>query len=479
MELTLGIDLGTSYFKLGLFDREGQLRGLGRVGVLKSDVNGLQCELTVKNFWALLREGLSCACRQAGVDASQIQAISYSSQANSFVLLDHDLQPLTPLILWPDLRVEKSDDSVYELFHREDFQEVTGMGFYSRELCLEKLCWFRRNEPELWSRVCRVMTISDYLVYCLTGNAIGDEATASLLGLWDLQSRQWWDEALQTVRLDRSLFSQPLRPGSSAGAVNLNGSKRLCVKPGVAVAVGTLDHHAASIGAGLCRLADLSVSVGTVIACLGSKQCYEILPNCCTGPGCGEEEYYQLSFNNNGASALQWYQKEYARELSIVELVRLAGTVGMGSDGLFALPETNQYNDLDGFINRKPSHHHGHFVRAIMESSSASLIDLVNLLCADDPPNRVVVTGGGAKSDLWQQIRANLLDMEIITPNCAEPACCGAGMFAAVAAGWFAGLQEVGKAWLSAEKKFKPDPVAVESYRKWYKRWKEVVSEHR
>ncbi len=157
----------------------------------------------------------------------------------------------------------------------------------------------------------------------------------------------------------------------------------------------------------------------------------------------------------------------------------LARTVGVGSDGLFALPETNQYNDLDGFINRKPLHHHGHFVRAIMESSAASLVGLGNLLCAENPPSRVVVTGGGARSDLWQQIRADLLCVEIITPNCAEPACCGAGIFAAVAAGWFESLQEAGKAWLSAEKKFKPDPVAVESYRKWCKRWKEVVSEHR
>lgn len=65
MELTLGIDLGTSYFKLGLFDRAGQLRGLGRVGVLKSNVNGLQRELTVKNFWALLREGTKL-CLQRG-----------------------------------------------------------------------------------------------------------------------------------------------------------------------------------------------------------------------------------------------------------------------------------------------------------------------------------------------------------------------------------------------------------------------------
>ena len=76
MELTLGIDLGTSYFKLGLFDRHGKLCGLGRVEVLKSTGNGTLCELTLEDFWALLREGLDCACRQAGVNASLIQAVS-------------------------------------------------------------------------------------------------------------------------------------------------------------------------------------------------------------------------------------------------------------------------------------------------------------------------------------------------------------------------------------------------------------------
>ena len=104
MELVLGIDLGTSYFKLGLFDRTGKLHGFGRVLVEKDTENGNRCQLPVERFWSLLCQGLTEACKQAQAQPEDIKAVSYSSQANSFVLLGEDSQPLTALILWPDSR---------------------------------------------------------------------------------------------------------------------------------------------------------------------------------------------------------------------------------------------------------------------------------------------------------------------------------------------------------------------------------------
>ena len=128
MQLVLGIDLGTSYFKLGLFDREGELRGLGRVAVAPDVGDGSRCELPVERFWSHLAEALSQALAQAGAKAADVRALAYSSQANSFVLLDRRDEPLTPLILWTDARATPPDAAVEDLWGRSDFLPATGVG---------------------------------------------------------------------------------------------------------------------------------------------------------------------------------------------------------------------------------------------------------------------------------------------------------------------------------------------------------------
>ena len=104
MDYVLGIDLGTSYFKLGVFNRKGDLCGFGRIHVPKDKGDGTRSEIPIDRFWRLLRQCLTDACREAGIQADQIKAVSYSSQANSFILFDTNNQPLTPLILWNDDR---------------------------------------------------------------------------------------------------------------------------------------------------------------------------------------------------------------------------------------------------------------------------------------------------------------------------------------------------------------------------------------
>ena len=99
MRFFLGIDLGTSFFKAGVFDETGKLYGLGRHPVKKESSVGNSCELDVAVFWETLTSCIGDAVKEANISSSQIDALSYSSQANSFILLDKSDHPLTPLIL--------------------------------------------------------------------------------------------------------------------------------------------------------------------------------------------------------------------------------------------------------------------------------------------------------------------------------------------------------------------------------------------
>ena len=127
MKLFLGIDLGTSYFKVGVFDEQGQTRGLGRLGVEPVAPVPGHAELPVDQFWRLLRAGVGTALKMAAATPSDIAGVSYSSQANTFVLLGKGDEPLTPFILWTDKRVAALDPDLVEFSCSVQFGEATGL----------------------------------------------------------------------------------------------------------------------------------------------------------------------------------------------------------------------------------------------------------------------------------------------------------------------------------------------------------------
>jgi sugar (pentulose or hexulose) kinase len=456
MELVAGVDLGTSYFKVGLFDREGTMHGLGRVAVAKDIGNGSLCELPVERFWSILRQALQQTCAQANTRPEDIIAISYSSQAASFLLLDKNNSPLTPLILWPDTRDAQLDPAAVNLWKHPKFLATTGLGIdLTPEFCVSKLKWFQNNQPHIWAQTHRVMTISDYFTFSLTGKFVGDAGTASLLEIYDLPNHRWWADAFAILGIAPSYFSTPLLPGIAAGVVTSEGTNLLGLRTGIPFAVGSLDHHMAAIGAGVPSIAPASESTGTVVACFNYLTTFSPKPNCCMGPGLDNNTFYQLAVSSNGASVLEWYQKNFAQDTSIVELLSLAQRIPAGAEGLTALPSANTFPVLTGFQNASPKHTRGHYVRAILESNAATLKELMEQLCGKDIPLRIVATGGGAKSDLWLQIKANMLGTEILATNCEEPACRGAAMFAADIVGWHpASLSP--HPWISISRTYRP-----------------------
>jgi sugar (pentulose or hexulose) kinase len=474
MEVVLGIDLGTSYFKIGLIDRKGGLCGLGRIPAPVRR-NNTRHELKAEDFWNCLRKGLSSACKQASVQTSDISAVSYSSQANSFVLLDRLNRPLTPIIIWTDGRVGEEDPAIRELWDRTDFKDVTGLGFRGGNFCAAKIKWFEKFDPHLWSRINRIMSMPDYLTFSLTGAAAGDEGTASLLGLWNLRGHNWWEEALDTLGIDGSRLSKQYNPGAVVGKVSTAGADLLGLREGIPFAAGSLDHHVAAVGAGIGFFADYSESTGTVIACLKSTDDFNPKNDSCMGPGADGKKFYQLQFSSNGARSLEWYRDTDAPESSLEELDKRAAAVEPGAGGLMALPESDKFDGFSGFLCRKPEHTQGHYARALMESTAASLYSLLDSLGDGAFPHEILATGGGARSDPWLQLKADMLGIEIVRTASNEAACYGAGMLAAVAAGWYERLSDVSCDWLSIDKSFSPDSRAHDQYRGWLDRYRREV----
>jgi len=477
LDVVLGIDLGTSYFKAALVNRDGRLSGLGRVAVPVGVNPAKPWELEIEDFWQSIKSLIDEACGHAGVSPRDICAVSYASQANSFVLLDGNPQPLTPLILWPDIRDPQADDAVKELWNRDDYLETSGMSFQGADFASMKIRWFQKNHPELWSRVRHVMTISDYLSFRLTGEKIGDAGTASLLGFYNLKNMEWWSEALSILDIPEGYLSRVSRPGSLSAPLSSGAAETLGLRKGIPFSPGGLDHHVAAVGAGSEMVSGISESTGTVLACYQSPVNYVPDNFSCLGPSLEEGRYYRLRFNNNGGRGVEWYRNNFAGEYSLKELDALAAEVPPGSEGLAALPEVFRGNTLSRFLNKQEAHTHGHYFRAIMESTAASLFDLLPETGPGNADYRVLATGGGAGSSIWLRIKAQLTGRDFLTSSSAEPAAFGAAMLAAVSAGWFGTVREAAERWVKIKEVFTPDPYLHREYLQWLDNYRTLTGE--
>ena len=449
MGLYLGIDLGTSYFKAGVFDETGRLKGLGRQYVSKNTGDGTFCELPVALFWDTLRACVGEALQNAQIISDEILAVSYSSQTNSFILLDDKDEPLTPLILWLDNRAEETSLSVWEVQYENEFLEKTGLGIAPNpQFAVAKINWFQKKQPKTWERVKSILFISDYLTLKITGQKICDVSTVSLTGLLDVKKCQWWDSALKSFSLNPGYLATPKRTGSYAGLLTKTGAGLIGLNPGTPYYLGGLDHHCAAIGSGVLQNNNISESTGTVLSCVGYSHEYNPGDTYCTAPGLIPGHYFQMAFDDNGALALEWYRNNFAGGYTIPDILEMAKEVKNGSDGLVAKPCANKYHGLTGFENVKPFHKHGHFVRAILESTAVSLNNLIDVVKPPSFKGGIVSTGGGARSSLWIKIKANRVKSDFFIPENNETACMGAAMIGAVGTGKLGDWEEVTNKWV-------------------------------
>lgn len=467
MGIFLGLDLGTSYFKAGLFDEKGKLKGMGRQFVRKSIKNDMTCELPVKTFWDTLCKCVQEAVCNANVSTKEIRSVSYSSQANSFILLDGNNEPLTPMILWLDERAEGMDSPINLVAGKSDFLEKTGLGItLTPQFCVAKLIWFQNKQPQVWKRTRSIMSISDYLVYALTGQKIGDYSTASMTGLLDSEKCKWWNKALELFNIESQHLSMPQRVGTYVGKLTRNGAERLGLDQNTPFYLGGLDHYVAAIGAGLPFSKNISESTGTVLACVNYQEHYSPHNKICVAPGLDGNHYFRMAFDENGAATLEWYQKEHSPGFSIPELLEMAANVEIGCEGLIAKPCTHLFPGLTGFKNVKESYHHGYFVRAVLESTALSLQGLLSGF-SKKAERGIVPAVGGARSRLWIKIKADMLGRDFFVPECGEQACLGAAMLGAAGAKEYGNIEEVIEKWASCKELVNPDPTNTKRYKDW------------
>lgn len=447
MPCLMGLDISTTAAKALIIDEGGNVIAAASSPQPISQPKPLWSEQNPSDWW----EGMTASIQQALSDANlrgeDISAIGLTGQMHGLVLLDEVGKPLRPAILWNDQRTQAQCDAMTAAVGRQRLLELTGnlavTGFTA-----PKLLWVRDNEPQIYAQIKQVLLPKDYIRYKLTDAYATDLAGASGTSLLNVAERNWSPEALAALDIPIE-WMPPVHEGTQVTAtISRAGAAATGLKAGTPVVGGGGDQAAGAIGMGCVAADTIGVTVGTsgvVFAPLGA---YAYEPDGRLHAFCHAvpNTWHFMGVMLSAAGSLQWYRDSFAPQLDFDRLLGEAADVPAGSEGLFFLPylsgERTPHPDplaRAAFIGMTSRHSRGHLTRAVLEGVAFGLKDSFTLIDQAGLPDRfeVRISGGGAKSAVWQQIIADVLAAPLVSVNTTEGGAFGAAILASVAAGLF------------------------------------------
>jgi len=424
---------------------------------------------------ALWWDGAVGSIRQAlavtGVAGSDIAAIGLTGQMHGLVLLDPMERVLRPAILWNDQRTAEACDEIREAVGPDRLIEITGndalTGFTA-----PKLMWVRDHEPEIWARAAHVLLPKDYVRLRLTGDHALDKADGAGTLLFDLAARDWSAEVLDALRIDPAWMPRTFEGPEITGRISDAAAEASGLRAGTPVVAGGGDQSANAVGVGAVDPGVVALSLGTSGVVFATTAAPIRDPRGQVHAFCHAvpERWHLMTVMLSAAGSLRWFRDAVAPGEAFGALADAAGTVPAGSDGLLFLPyltgERSPYPDplaRGAFVGLSIGHDRRHLTRAVLEGVAFGLRDgLDQMIAAGMPaPSQIRASGGGTASSVWRQILADVLGAEIATVSTTEGAAFGAGLLAAVGAGWYPSVQAGAGALVRATPAATPGPDAA------------------
>ncbi|MCC6580566.1 MAG: FGGY-family carbohydrate kinase [Phycisphaeraceae bacterium] len=427
----LTLDLGTTFFKAVLFEDTGEVVALRRAATpIRHPFPG-GWEVTVEDFDRTVND-LLLALREAtpgGFDG--VEAMSFATQANSMCLLDRQDQPLTPIVLWLDVRDEDQTPEMAALGDHAAFRRSTGIPVYGGNFASARLKKWSRLRHD-WSQVGKVCLISDLLTWRMTGQHVTEGGAAGLSGLVDIHDLTLRSQVMEWSKLATSCFARVARAGTDLGSVHPTTAQRTGLPRNCRFIVGCLDQYAGAIGAGNLTPGGVSETTGTALATVRCADHYDeqASRSVYQGPSFAAGTYWQLAAGSISANLLEAYHRNLGDTTAYAALDNLAEAVEPGAEGLRIRPDALPEQVEAMFVGRTRRHGRAHEVRAILEAVSAALAGQVRTLCGTSRPAEIRSVGGAARSDLWRRIKADVLGIPIVGMLCPEPTSLGAAMLA-------------------------------------------------
>jgi xylulokinase len=449
MSYVIGIDVGSQSAKAVLFDHDGDAIAQAAAPYETSYPASGWAEQDPGRWERGIAHCVRELRRQSGVRPVDVAVLALACQVDGLVALDAHLRPLRPAIIWLDRRASRQSERLSEAVGEAELIARTGLNPDASHTA-PKAMWLRDEEPEHYRAARWLAPVGGYLNGWLSGTVAQDPANASSTLLYDLCFGEWDLELVEQAELDPDKLP-PIRPATEIiGSLRPAVADALELSPRCLVAVGTGDEHGAALGAG-------AVSPDVIVDVTGTAEPVAVPSNELVLDGLRLVETHahavpdMLLIENPGfvsGGSTSWWAR--AQCLPQSEVFVQAALAPPGSEGALFLPTLSgatapRWNDRmrGSFAGLGLNHDRAHLARAILEGCAFALRDIVDRFEAMGLGGEELrVVGGGARSDLWLQIKADVTGRPVRAVQRGHATSAGAAMLAAVAAGFFADLDE-------------------------------------
>lgn len=470
----LGIDLGTSSVKILAINDKNEIVGDATKEYPVYFPQEKWAQQDPVDWWGGTVEAMKELLHKLDVPRNQVRAIGFSGQMHGLVALGADNEVLTPAILWCDQRTQEECDEITDFFGQEELSRLTGnkalTGFTA-----PKILWVKKHLPELFAKIKHILLPKDYIRLMLTGEYATDMSDASGMLLLDVKNRRWSRELLEFIGINESQLPKLYESYEVTGIVSEAVKTELGLVGEILVVGGAGDQAAGAIGTGTVEDGIVSVTLGTSGVVFASHEAYAVdesnrLHAFCHANG----KYHSMGVMLSAASCLKWWADTVHPDAELEILLEEAEKTRAGSNRLIFLPyllgERTPYSDPDAkgcFVGMSTITTRGQMTRAVLEGVAFGLYDSLKLLeSLEVPVKQVRVIGGGAKSNLWKQILADIFSQEIQEINTNQGGALGAAILAAVGAKRYKTVEEGCRGMIKVVNSISPIEENVETYKR-------------
>ncbi len=496
MGYSLGFDVGTTGTKALLIDEVGQIVARALVEYPLSTPRPNWAEQDPRQWWAATVEAIRMVLSNAGVSGEEVEGIGLSGQMHGSVFLDEADEVIRPAILWCDQRTAAQCEWITETVGEADIVKETCnpvlTGFTA-----PKIIWLRQEEPDNYARLRKVLLPKDYIRLRLTGEYASEVSDASGTSLFNVPQRRWSELILNRIDLPLELLPKVYESPEVTGTITPQAAELTGLKAGTPVVGGGGDQAAGAVGNGIVATGVVSSTVGTsgvVFAYLDEPLMDEELRThtfCHAVPG----KWHVMGVMLSAGGSFRWLRDTLCADEQAVAvstgrdpyeyMTAAARTVPPGSEGLLFLPyltgERTPYpnpNATGVFFGLTLRHTKAHIIRAVMEGVAFGLrdsLEIIKQMGAD--MTEVRASGGGARSQLWRQIQADITGQPHCTINVDEGPAFGVALLAGVGVGTYNTVAEACQATIRVVDEVAPDARCQQLYEGYYELYQHLYGQ--
>jgi xylulokinase len=483
MDYVIGCDVGSQGTKGILLSLDGKLICEAYEGYSIDYPHTLWAEQPVERWLQALGIVVRRLVTESGVSAETVRALSLATQVDGVIPVDANINSLYPALIWMDKRAAAQCERVRQSLSSNQVFQLTGLNLDASHVA-PKILWLAEQQPAIYERAKYFLLPGSYLAYYLTGELSVDYSNASSTLLLDVRTKTWSGFMGKAFDIDLNMMAPLGEAAAALGKLRPEVAEELGLSIDTEIMIGCGDEHAACLGAGITEPGLAADIVGTAEpVCAASR---EIIfdSSRLVETHCHADPELWLMENPGFVSGgnYRWWRDQFAQNQTYAMLDEEAAPIPPGAEGMTFLPSlmgslAPTWNEAarGTFAGFTLAHTRGHFIRALLEGSAFAVRDITTQMLASGLDLRELrVVGGGAKSRLWSQIKADVTGLPVGVPKITETTALGAAFLALVGVGAYASLSEASQHIVQIRERIDPNPAAQSAYMEAYARYRQT-----